>query len=87
MQISFPFLLTTIAIVIIHSSTVVQFGSGLQLSLDHYKNGVILLNVSENPSPDVESFSRLLQKTITSYAGIKVEKLLLNASANIDNGK
>ncbi|XP_073824278.1 engulfment ABC Transporter in the ovary [Musca autumnalis] len=83
--ISIPFLLATIAIIIIHSSTILNFGSGLQLSLNHYDNGRIYLRIPEDASSGVQKFARLLRHQIEKYSGIEIQNLALNTSSNIDD--
>lgn len=80
--------MTTIAIMTIHFSTVMKLGNGLQLSLNHYKNGIVYLNVPDESSANVLRFSQIVQQQIESYPGLKVEKLSLNSnSTGIEDGK
>ncbi|XP_037819690.1 ATP-binding cassette sub-family A member 3 [Lucilia sericata] len=75
--ISIPFIMTTIAILTIHFSTIMKLGSGLQLTLNHYKNGIIYMNVADDSSANVLRFSQIVKQQIESYPGFKVEKLSL----------
>ncbi|XP_013113812.2 ATP-binding cassette sub-family A member 2 [Stomoxys calcitrans] len=82
--ISTPFVLTTIAIVIIHSSTTLEFGTGLHLSLDHYKNGIIYINVAPDTSVEINTYAAIFKNQIEKYPGLAVKELSLNESVNID---
>ena len=78
----------TIATVAIHSSTVMKLGTGLQLSLNHYKNGIVYINVpTEESSANAIRLSEIVKQQIESYPGFKVQKLSRSLnSTNIDNG-
>lgn len=86
-QISKPFLLTTMAILIIHSSTVLEFGSGLHLSLNHYKNSTIYLDIADDSSVHVNNFAKRLKGYIETFPGLQIEELSLNNYTNVDDGK
>lgn len=81
--------MTTIAIVTIHSSTVMKLGTGLELSLNHYKNGIIYINVpAEETSANVIRFFEIVKQQIESYPGLKAQKLSLSLnSTEIEDGK
>ena len=81
--------MTTLAIASIHSSTVMRLGAGLQLSLNHYKSGIVYMNLPDEPSPNVKRFSQIVKHQIESYPGLKVEMISFNASssASIEEGK
>ncbi|XP_075151288.1 engulfment ABC Transporter in the ovary isoform X2 [Haematobia irritans] len=83
--ISIPFIIATIAVMIIHSSTTLEFGSGLQLSLKHYKSGKIYLNVPSDASTNANRLANLLRRQIEKHSGFQVVSLTLNESSNVDN--
>lgn len=86
-QITIPFLLTTLAIIIIHSSTILNFGTGLKLSLDHYENGRIYVSTPSDATSGVVKFTNLLRQQIKMHPGIEVKHLTLNSTFNIEDGR
>ncbi|XP_019894830.1 retinal-specific phospholipid-transporting ATPase ABCA4 isoform X3 [Musca domestica] len=83
--ITIPFLLTTLAIIIIHSSTILNFGTGLKLSLDHYENGRIYVSTPSDATSGVVKFTNLLRQQIKMHPGIEVKHLTLNSTFNIED--
>lgn len=81
--------MTTVAIVTIHSSTFIKLGTGLKLSLNHYRNGIVYMNLPDEPSSNVVRFSQIVKHQIESYPNIKVEMISFNSSSstNIEEGK
>lgn len=75
------------AILIIHSSTVLEFGSGLHLSLNHYKNSTIYLGIADDSSVQVNNFAKRLKGYIETFPGLQIEELSLNNYTNVDDGK
>ncbi|XP_011295390.1 ATP-binding cassette sub-family A member 17 isoform X2 [Musca domestica] len=84
-MITIPFLLTTLAIIIIHSSTILNFGTGLKLSLDHYENGRIYVSTPSDATSGVVKFTNLLRQQIKMHPGIEVKHLTLNSTFNIED--
>lgn len=79
--------MTTIAVLTIHSSTILKLGTGLDLSLNHYKNGIVYMNAPDEGSTNVLQFSQIVQQQIESYSGLKVKKLELSTnSTEIEEG-
>ncbi|KAL9874746.1 phospholipid-transporting ATPase ABCA3-like isoform 2-T2 [Glossina fuscipes fuscipes] len=83
LMISIPFLLTTVAILIIHMSTVTTFGKGLDLSLPHYNDGVIYINIPQDPHESTLRISQLLHQRIV-FNDLQAKNLVLNGSNNVE---
>uniref|UniRef100_A0A1A9V1P9 ABC transporter domain-containing protein n=1 Tax=Glossina austeni TaxID=7395 RepID=A0A1A9V1P9_GLOAU len=84
LMISIPFLLTTVAILIIHMSIVTTFGKGLDLSLSHYNDGIIFINIPQDPHESILRISQLLHQRIIFNDHLQVKNLVLNGSNNVE---
>uniref|UniRef100_A0A1B0A5P0 ABC transporter domain-containing protein n=1 Tax=Glossina pallidipes TaxID=7398 RepID=A0A1B0A5P0_GLOPL len=84
LMISIPFLLTTVAILIIHMSIVTTFGKGLDLSLSHYKDGIIFINIPQDPHESILRISQLLHQQIIFNDHLQAKNLVLNGTNNVE---
>lgn len=85
MQISLPFLSAGLAIVLIHSMSVVGNEDALKLNLQQIKEGVIFIGHTTNQNSYSTNFENILTKAIESN-GIKVKTITIEGDNTVAEG-